>query len=81
MVLHDDGSMASYVHLDYEGVLVNLGDKVETGQAIGISGMTGFTTLPHLHLVIYKAKGISIPFQFKGERKVLKKGKFYTQNY
>ncbi|MEL6562624.1 MAG: M23 family metallopeptidase [Bacteroidota bacterium] len=38
-----------YVHLDHEGAIVELGDYVTKGQAIGICGMTGFTTTPHLH--------------------------------
>lgn len=38
-----------YVHLDYKGSLVEVGDRVEIGQRIGISGMTGFTNIEHLH--------------------------------
>lgn len=38
-----------YVHLDYKGSLVNLGDSVWTGQKIAIAGMTGFTNIEHLH--------------------------------
>ena len=80
LILHEDGTMAHYVHLDFEGALVNVGDKVYVGQPIAISGMTGFTTTPHLHLVIYKSGGISIPFYFKGyERKKLKQGKYYRR--
>ena len=29
--------------------MVELGDYVEKGQPIGISGMTGYTTIEHLH--------------------------------
>jgi murein DD-endopeptidase MepM/ murein hydrolase activator NlpD len=43
------GIYSQYVHLDHKGSLVKLGDFVEKGQIIGISGMTGFTTTPHLH--------------------------------
>lgn len=43
------GIFTQYVHLDHKGSLVQLGDYVEKGQAIGICGMTGFTTKPHLH--------------------------------
>ena len=79
-IVHSDGTMAHYVHLDYEGALVNVGDVVEANQPIGISGMTGFTTLPHLHFVLYKARSISIPFRFKGiNHKKLKPGKFYKK--
>lgn len=43
------GLFTQYVHLTHKGSLVKLGDYVEKGQAIGICGMTGFTTTPHLH--------------------------------
>ncbi len=43
------GLFTQYVHLTHQGSLVKLGDYVEKGQAIGISGMTGYTTKPHLH--------------------------------
>ncbi len=80
LILHNDGTMAHYVHLDYEGALVDVGDKVKVGQPIAISGMTGFTTTPHLHLVMYKSGGSSIPFYFKGQkRKKLKQGKYYRR--
>ncbi|WP_179346310.1 M23 family metallopeptidase [Winogradskyella ursingii] len=80
LVIHDDGTIANYVHLDFNGVLVNVGDEIEVNQPIGISGMTGFTTTPHLHFVVHKYGGISIPFYFKGfEGKKLKKGKYYRR--
>lgn len=80
LILHDDGTMAHYVHLDYHGAIVNVGDRVKTSQPIGISGMTGFTTIPHLHLVMYKSGGKSIPFYFKGySEKKLKPGKYYRR--
>ncbi|MCA0153560.1 M23 family metallopeptidase [Winogradskyella vincentii] len=79
-ILHKDGTMAHYVHLKLNGALVEVGDKVDVGEPIAISGMTGFTTIPHLHLVVYKANGISIPFYFKGQKsKKLKQGKYYTR--
>ncbi len=82
IILHDDGSMAHYVHLDFEGAVVDVGDKVVLNQPIGISGMTGFTTIPHLHFVIFKAGGISIPFKFKGQRtKKLKQGRYYLRRH
>ena len=45
----DSGLYAQYVHLNYDGAIVELGDYVEKGQPIAISGMTGFTTVEHLH--------------------------------
>lgn len=80
LILHDDGSYAHYVHLNYNGVLVAVGDKVEAGQSIGISGMTGFTNTPHLHFAVLRAGNISIPFQFKGQKtKILRRGWRYRK--
>ncbi len=68
-ILHDDGSMAVYAHLDYEGVDVRLGQQVRRGQRIGRSGNTGFSTGPHLHFVVQVNRGMelrSVPFEFAG---------------
>jgi murein DD-endopeptidase MepM/ murein hydrolase activator NlpD len=54
-IAHDDGTIAEYHHLHYEGVLVELGQQVEAGQRIGISGNTGYSTGPHLHFGVYSA--------------------------
>lgn len=79
MVYHEDGTIAQYVHLKHEGALVEIGDTVEQGQAIGLSGNTGWSTEPHLHFSIYKirkGKLVSIPSMFgKVSGAKLKKGK------
>lgn len=78
VILHDDGTMAFYVHLDYEGSFVEEGQKVNKGDKIGISGVTGYTRGPHLHFVVRKENNTAIPIYFEGyEGKVLKKGKKY----
>jgi murein DD-endopeptidase MepM/ murein hydrolase activator NlpD len=80
IVVHGDGSLGHYVHLDFEGALVDVGERIEDSQPIGISGMTGFTTTPHLHFVLLKAGSVSIPFKFKGQkRKKLKQGRYYKR--
>jgi hypothetical protein len=43
------GLYTQYAHLKYNGSLVKVGDIVKQGQAIGLSGMTGFTSVSHLH--------------------------------
>ncbi len=56
VIQHDDGSRAGYWHLQENGVLVNLGDKVDQGQVIALSGKTGYSALPHLHFLVWTNK-------------------------
>lgn len=59
-VLHEDGSMAVYAHLQANGVLVRSGQRVEVGQRIGLSGNTGFSSGPHLHFVVQVNAGMQL---------------------
>ena len=68
-IVHDDGTMALYAHLEESGVLVRVGQHVRAGQQIGLSGNTGFTTGPHLHFAVQVNRGMqleSIPFRMSG---------------
>lgn len=68
-ILHDDGSMAVYAHLQWDGVQVRVGQRVQQGQRIGLSGNTGFSTGPHLHFVVQANRGMqlaAIPFRMFG---------------
>ena len=68
-IVHDDGSMAVYAHLQPEGVQVRTGQRVRKGQRIGLSGNTGFSTAPHLHFVLQVNRGMrleSIPLRMFG---------------
>ncbi len=47
-VKHSDGFSTVYVHLN--DALVKVGDKVTQGQRIGLSGGTGWSTGPHMHV-------------------------------
>lgn len=53
-IVHDDGTVAEYLHLRPRGVAVAPGDRVEAGTLIGYSGNTGWSTTPHLHLRILR---------------------------
>lgn len=65
-ILHDDGTMAVYAHLDYNGVEVEPGQRIEAGELLGRSGNTGYSTGPHLHFAIQANRDmqlVSIPFR------------------
>lgn len=66
-ILHDDGTMGVYLHLQRGSVSVQEGQRVETGSYLANSGNTGNSTGPHLHFVVQRNVGLaleSIPFNF-----------------
>lgn len=68
-ILHDDGTMAIYAHLQPDSIRVALGQRVERGTWLADSGNTGLSTGPHLHFAIQRNMGmelISVPFEFDG---------------
>ena len=74
-IVHDDGTMALYAHLKTGGVRVGIGQRVRRGDAIGLSGNTGFSAGPHLHFVVQVNRGMtleSIPFRMFGPQGILR---------
>lgn len=74
-ILHDDGTMALYAHLQPDGVLARNGQRVRRGQVIGLSGNTGRSTAPHLHFVVQANRGMrleSVPFRMFGPHGILR---------
>ncbi|WP_428353316.1 peptidoglycan DD-metalloendopeptidase family protein [Methyloprofundus sp.] len=70
-ILHDDGSMAVYAHLQVDRAQVYAGMRVEAGQLIAYSGNTGFSSGPHLHFSVQVNQGmnlVSVPFGFSNSQ-------------
>ncbi|MGF6420379.1 hypothetical protein ABH900_003905 [Stenotrophomonas sp. AN71] len=59
-VLHSDGSMALYGHLQAGGMRVRRGQAVQAGQPIGLSGNSGYSSAPHLHFVVQVNRGMAL---------------------
>jgi len=55
-VENNDGTVAWYAHLTEP--YVKVGDKIQRGQIVGVSGNTGRSTGPHLHFEIRTQQGI-----------------------
>ena len=58
-IRHSDGTYAHYWHIQKDGALVKVGDTVLQGQAIALSGSTGFSAFPHLHFEVTRQPRIS----------------------
>ena len=66
-ILHGDGTMAVYAHLQANSLRVRLGTRIARGQWIANSGNTGYSSGPHLHFVVQLNAGMtleSLPFRF-----------------
>ena len=61
-VNHGDGYVTLYAH--FSSIYVEIGEWVEGGQVIGLSGNTGRSTGPHLHFELKRYGVIQNPLQF-----------------
>ena len=84
IVRHSDGTYGEYLHLKQNGALVKLGEIVAAGQAIALSGNTGYTSRPHLHFSVFLVRADSsrqsLPVQFltkDGQPETLEEGQTY----
>jgi len=69
-ILHEDGTMAIYAHLQLDSIRVHAGSVVLAGERIALSGNTGYSSGPHLHFAVQRNAGmhlVSVPIVFRGE--------------
>lgn len=55
---HANGLSTLYAHMS--DIIVAPGQRVSTGEVIGYSGNTGFSTGPHLHFSVFASQGVQI---------------------
>lgn len=65
MVNHGDGISIAYSHLMFGSISVSDGEKVKSGQTLGLVGLSGNTVFPHLNFVVKKDGKVIDPFSGK----------------
>jgi hypothetical protein len=66
---HHDGTYGLYYHSPEDGIDVAVGDEVEQGDVLGITGRSGLAGYPHLHFIVvsgspkFPYEGIAISFR------------------
>ena len=58
LIKYSNGLSSTYGHLSV--ISVKKGDKVNTGDVVALSGNTGHTTGPHLHVTVYASDGVKV---------------------
>lgn len=79
IIRHEDGSEAHYWHFKKDGVLVQEGDTVATGQPIGFSGNTGYSAFPHLHFEVRGINPATGAFEQLATRFATRNGVYYLR--
>ncbi|MCF7815690.1 MAG: peptidoglycan DD-metalloendopeptidase family protein [Candidatus Pacebacteria bacterium] len=58
LIDHANGLSTLYAHQSLQSVVP--GQQVKTGEVIGYSGNTGYSTGPHLHFTVYAKAGVTV---------------------
>jgi murein DD-endopeptidase MepM/ murein hydrolase activator NlpD len=59
---HGDGWVTMYCHMRRGSIMVEQGDRVEAGQQLGLVGLSGETSFPHVHFDLRQGDRIVDPF-------------------
>jgi hypothetical protein len=62
VLVHDGGWETQYAHLRRGSIAVRAGERVETGQRLGMTGLSGNTEFPHLHFEVRQGGRTVDPF-------------------
>ena len=62
VLVHDAGWETQYSHLMKGSITVRTGQQVRTGQALGLIGLSGNSTFPHLHFTVRHDGKVVDPF-------------------
>ncbi len=88
ILMHSDGTFAIYGHLKQKSSKVKAGDTVNRDAIIALSGDTGWTNVPKLHVEVYRpkpAENQTIEIEFKvgfGQSTILlKENQTYKKDY
>jgi murein DD-endopeptidase MepM/ murein hydrolase activator NlpD len=58
LIDHPNGLSSMFAHLSQQSVVA--GQVVQTGDVVGYSGNTGYSTGPHLHYTVYVSDGVKV---------------------
>ena len=53
-IKHKHGEISELIHLEKGSALVRVGDDVEEGQQLAVTGLSGWMSAPHLHWLVFK---------------------------
>ena len=62
---HANGWRTQYCHMAKGSVRASVGERVTTGQPIGLIGLSGDTEFPHLHLTVRRQNEVVDPFAYQ----------------
>jgi hypothetical protein len=59
---HGDGWTTMYCHMRRGSIMVEQGDRIDAGQQIGLVGLSGETSFPHVHFDLRQGNRVVDPF-------------------